>query len=299
MGAPGKIAKLALGTVQFGLPYGVSNTRGQVPQAEVDEILDLAAAAGVDLLDTAQAYGSSEAALGAYLRRKPASFRIVTKVKDAPGDKVPDSLRASLGRCAAGRFYGALMHSYDEHLAHSDRYAGLLEARRSGLAEKTGFSLYHPEQAEALLAAGTDFGLVQVPYSLLDRRFERVFPALKAAGVEIHVRSVFLQGLLLMPPGSLPAGLKRAEPKVAAIQLYAAKNGWTPAAVCAGFALANPLVDRVVIGVDGPAALRGNLAALAALPDGPLPGFDAGLGGLAETDEDLILPQNWNKQRNT
>lgn len=288
-----KIAKLALGTVQFGLTYGVSNTRGQVPQAEVDEILDIATSAGVDLLDTAQAYGSSEAALGAYLRRRPAAFKVVTKVKDVPGPQVPGSLRASLERTGAGRFYGVLMHSYEEHLANPDRYAGLAEARRSGLTLKTGFSLYRPEQAESLLAARTDFDLVQVPYSLLDRRFERVFPALKAAGVEIHVRSVFLQGLLLMSPEAIPAGLQRAVPKVAALHLYAEKNGLAPAAVCAGFALSNPLVDRVVMGVDGPTALRENLAALAAMPDGPLQGQQRELDCLAEADEALILPHNW------
>lgn len=295
MGPREKIARLALGTVQFGLPYGVSNTRGQVGRAEVAEILDAAGAAGVDLLDTAQAYGESEAALGSCLKTSPRKFAVVTKIKDVPAGMVRESLRASSDRTGVGRFYGVLMHTFDEHLAHPDRYRALLEAKRAGLAGKTGFSLYHPEQAERLLAGKAEFSLVQVPYSLLDRRFERVFPALKAAGAEIHVRSVFLQGLLLMRPAELPAGLSRVAPKVEAIQAYARANDWTPAAVCAGFALANPLVDRVVIGVDGPAALRENLRALAALPDGALPGLDAELGGLAETDENLLLPQNWKK----
>ncbi|MDD2806181.1 MAG: aldo/keto reductase [Elusimicrobiales bacterium] len=295
MGASEKIKKLALGTVQFGLAYGVSNTRGQVGQAEVLEILELARAAGVDLLDTAQAYGGSEAAIGAYLKAAPGSFRVVTKLKDVPGADATAALRASADRAGVGRFYGVLLHSYDEYLAQPGRYEGLLECRRSGLTQKTGFSLYHPEQAERLLAAKIDFDLVQVPYSLLDRRFERVFPALKAAGVEIHVRSVFLQGLLLMNAATIPEGLRRAAPKVEMIRAYAASRDWTAAAVCAGFALANPLVDRVVIGVDGLPALKDNLEGLASLPGGELPGLQAALGGLAETDENLILPQNWKK----
>lgn len=295
MGAPDKISKLALGTVQFGLAYGVSNMRGQVGQAEVLEILKLARAAGVDLLDTAQAYGGSEAAIGAYLKTAPGAFRVVTKLKDVPGADATAALRASADRAGVGRFYGTLLHSYDEHLAHLDRYEGLLECRRSGLTQKTGFSLYYPEQAERLLAAKTDFDLVQVPYSLLDRRFESVFAALKAAGVEIHVRSVFLQGLLLMNAATIPEGLRRVAPKVELIRAYAASRGWTAAAVCAGFALANPLVDRVVIGVDGLPALQDNLEGLGALPAGPLAGLEAALGNLAETDENLILPQNWAK----
>ncbi|HBE88812.1 MAG TPA: aldo/keto reductase [Elusimicrobia bacterium] len=293
MGSSEKIKKLALGTAQFGLDYGVSNKRGLVPAPEVLDILKLAAAAGVDMLDTAQAYGTSEAVIGGCLKACGARFKVVTKLKDVPAAGTEASLRGSLGRTTAAGFYGVLLHSYEEFAANPAGYAALLKARDLGLTGKTGFSLYHPEQAEALLAGKVDFNLVQVPYSLLDRRFESVFPELKAAGVEIHVRSVFLQGLLLMEPASIPAGLKRAAPKVEAIQRYARGKGWTPPAVCAGFALATPLVDRVVIGVDDLGALAANLDGLRALPEGTLPGLEASLGGLAETDEDLILPQNW------
>jgi len=279
--------------VQFGLAYGVSNTRGQVTRAEVGDILRLASEAGVNLLDTAQVYGGSEAAIGAWLKDAPDKFAVVTKVKDVEASGILASLRGSLDRTGAARFYGVLMHTFDEYLVHPGRYAGLIEARRAGSALKTGFSLYHPAQAERLLDEGTEFNLVQVPYSLLDRRFERVFPALKAAGVEIHVRSVFLQGLLLMNAASIPEGLRQAAPKVELIRAYAAAHGWTAGAVCAGFALSNPLVDRVVIGVEGLPALKDNLEGLGALPEGELPGLQAALGGLAETDENLILPQNW------
>lgn len=295
MAASEKIKKLALGTAQFGLDYGVSNKRGLVPQAEVFEILKLASFSGVDTLDTAQAYGASEAVIGGFIKASPQRFKVVTKLKDVPAAQTAAGLHGSLERTGAGRFYGVLLHSYDDFRADPAAYAALLQARDAGLTEKTGFSLYHPEQAERLLSEKADFSLVQVPYSLLDRRFARVFPALKQAGVEIHVRSVFLQGLLLMAPAALPDSLKRAAPKVEAIRAYAAANGWAPAAVCAGFALAEPLVDKVVIGVDGLGALKENLEGLAALPDGELPGLEAALGGLAETDENLILPQNWKK----
>ena len=77
--------KLGLGTVQFGMNYGMSNLRGRTPPAEVDHILRLAADNGVQVLDTAAVYGDSEVVLGKLLAPDH-DFRIVTKI---PGFKTP------------------------------------------------------------------------------------------------------------------------------------------------------------------------------------------------------------------
>jgi aryl-alcohol dehydrogenase-like predicted oxidoreductase len=287
--------RLALGTAQIGLDYGVSNRRGLVPRGEVAEILALAAAAGVDTLDTAQAYGSSEEAIGGALKAAGAKFRIVTKLKDVPAGGTEPAIAASLGRTGAGAFYGVLLHSFDEYEASPAKYDALLAAKRKGFTLKTGFSLYHPAQAEKLLAAGVSFDLVQVPYNLLDRRFARVFPALKRAGVEIHARSVFLQGALLMPPEELPPALAALRPKTERLRAWAAGKGLAPAAACLAFVLSAPEVDRAVIGVDSKASFAANLESLRSLAGGAAAGVAAELGGLEESDERLILPQNWIK----
>lgn len=293
MGTPKKVKKLVLGTAQFGLAYGVSNRRGLIPKAEVFEILKLAAESGIDTLDTAQAYGASEAVIGEFIKNSGTLFNVITKLKDVAGEDTEPGLRKSLKKTGIARFYGAMLHSYGEQPGERADYGALLKARDARLVLKTGFSLYHPEQVEKLLAEKVSFNLVQVPYSILDRRFERLFPVLKRAGVEVHVRSVFLQGLLLMNAASIPEGLRKVAPKVKLIRDYAAAHGWTAAAVCAGYALANPQVDRVVIGVDGLPAMKDNLDGLAALNGDELPGLLASLGGLAETNENILLPQNW------
>lgn len=296
MGAPEEIKKLALGTAQFGLDYGVSNRRGIVPKAEVFEILKLAAANGIDTLDTAQAYGTSEAVIGEFIKSSGLNFRVITKLKDVAGKDTQASLRGSLEKTGIGRFYGVMMHSYGEHEGEQADYGALLKARDAGLALKTGFTLYHPEQIEKLLAEKVSFDLVQVPYSVVDRRFERVFPALRGAGVEVHARSVFLQGLLLMAPAEIPENLSGIRSKVERLGKYAAEKGVSLAALCAGYALSEPGVDKVVMGVDSLKSFAGNLDGLKAFFAADRSGLRAGLAGFSETDEKLILPQNWNKQ---
>jgi aryl-alcohol dehydrogenase-like predicted oxidoreductase len=287
--------RIALGTAQFGLNYGVSNKRGLIPEGEVFEILDQAAAAGVDMLDTAQAYGGSEGVLGRYAARSGRRFKVVTKLKDVPAAETARSLAASLSKTGESSFYGVLLHSYEEYAAEPEKYGALLEAQGKGLALKTGFSLYYPEQAELLLSAGLPVGMVQVPYSVLDRRFERLFPAMKKAGVEIHVRSMFMQGALLMSPETLPGKLAALRPKVERLRACAGEWGLSLPALCAAFALGTPAVDRIVMGVDGLESFRQNLAGLGPLAGKAPDGLLAALDGLQETDENLILPQNWNK----
>lgn len=287
--------RIALGTAQFGLDYGVSNKRGMIPRSEVFEILKMALACGVDTLDTAQAYGSSEDALGSFLKTSAGRFKVVTKLKSVPAGDVKRSLAASLESTGAGSFYGVLLHSFEEYESSPGIYEPLLAAKEEGLTRKVGFSLYHPEQAEKLLEAKVPFGLVQVPYNLLDRRFERVFSRLQLAGVEIHVRSIFLQGALLMAPAELPRNLFALRPKVERLREYAARVKLPLSAICAAFVLSIPEVDKLVMGVEGVESFASNLAALNALPAGSMGAVRTGLADLEEMDEELILPQNWNK----
>lgn len=287
--------KIVLGTAQFGLDYGVSNRRGLIPKAEVFEILKLAAENGIDTLDTAQAYGTSEAVIGEFIKTSGLEFRVVTKLKDVEGEETAPSLRGSLARTGVSRFHGVMLHSYGEHKEEKADYGALLKARDAGLTLRTGFSLYHPEQVEKLLADKVSFDIVQVPYSIVDRRFERVFSALKKSGVEVHVRSVFLQGLLLMAPAEIPEKLAGIRPKVERLREYAREKGVTVPALCAGCALSEPGADKVVMGVDSLESFAENLEGLKVFFAKGLIGVKAALDGLSETDEKLILPQNWNK----
>jgi aryl-alcohol dehydrogenase-like predicted oxidoreductase len=137
------------------------------------------------------------------------------------------------------------------------------------------------------------FDLVQLPYSVFDRRFEPLFPSLKKAGIEVHVRSIFLQGLVFMGPANLPPGLLGIRPKLERLLGLVEETGLPVSALCLCFALSNAGIDRVVIGVDGLPDLENNLAASARLSE--IKTVYSELCSLSVDDEDLILPFNWKK----
>src|SRR5205085_51237 len=163
--------KLGLGTVQFGLDYGISNATGRPAEAEVQTILSGAAAAGVRILDTATAYGESEAVLGR-LTRPDDEFRIVTKIPRVTSiEAIADTFAQSLQRLQRSSVYGLLLHDADDLLsAHGDRvFAQLRKLQQEGRTQKIGVSTYTPEQVDSLLPR-YEFDLIQVPLNLFDQR---------------------------------------------------------------------------------------------------------------------------------
>ena len=209
------LARLGLGTVQFGLDYGVSNRGGRPPEREAAAILARAAVAGVGYIDTAPAYGDAEVSDRSLSSARPwpsASLRRAPALRDATidarhGRHVLDSLAASLDRLKVNAVHGYLVHQSDDlarpgwqHLVDA-----MHEARARGWTSRIGASVYNSDQLE-LVESRFQPQLVQLPLNVLDRRpiVSGMLARLKAAGVEIHARSVFLQGLLLMEPDELP-----------------------------------------------------------------------------------------------
>lgn len=208
--------KLGLGTVQFGLNYGISNKIGKIPQAEVAQILKKAREK-IDFLDTAFHYGESEAVLGSVLDRG-SSFKMITKTRQfkkgviarQDAEVLKSDFQNSLKLLKQESVYGLLMHRPDDLssdlLAENAEWLfdALLELKSSGRVKKIGISIYTPEQGARILER-FPVDLIQLPLNWLDQRFlENGFLArLKTRGIEIHARSVFLQGLLLMDPDTL------------------------------------------------------------------------------------------------
>ena len=191
--------RLALGTVQFGLDYGVTNHGGQVTIDEVRNILDYAKDNGIDTLDTASGYGNSEKILGEIGVN---NYQIITKTTSLKNgaDEVIKGFYQSLGNLNVGQVNGLLIHNIDDT---KDRkfdilFSKLNELKKEGLIKKIGFSTYIPKQVDFLLR-NFDFDLIQVPFNVFDTRLIEggQLQALKKKNVEIHARSVFLQGVLL------------------------------------------------------------------------------------------------------
>jgi len=286
------IERLALGTVQFGLPYGIANQTGQVSRDEVAAILEYAQLSGVDTLDTAMAYGESEKCLG---KAGIADWRVVSKLPVAEeccpdvSAWVRESVADSLGRLSISRLYGLLLHRSDEFLApHGDRlYRAMLTLKNTGIVEKIGVSVYEPDELEALCSR-FHFDLVQVPFNILDHRFATSgwFDRMKQAGTEIHVRSIFLQGLLLMDKDRRPAYFERWGQLWQLWEAWLDERGLTPLQACVGHALSYPEIDRVLVGVESLKQIKEILSG--AKVEGVVPPKS-----LTSNDGDLINPSHW------
>jgi aryl-alcohol dehydrogenase-like predicted oxidoreductase len=209
--------KLGLGTVQFGTDYGISNQSGKTTPTEVAKILEFAAANGISCLDTAPAYGNSETVLGEILTLDH-QFRIVTKTNKIAKSQITnddvqlalDMFGQSLDRLQQKSVYGLLVHHPNDLLNEGgDRLmAGLESLKERGLVEKIGVSVYNRMEIDRLLDKYS-IDLFQVPLNVFDQRLlsNGYLQSVKDMGIEIHVRSVFLQGILFMSENELPEHL--------------------------------------------------------------------------------------------
>jgi aryl-alcohol dehydrogenase-like predicted oxidoreductase len=282
--------RLCLGTAQFGLDYGIANRKGKVPENEVLDLLQHAHHAGVDMLDTASAYGTSEELIGRSALSTGKSFNIVSKLPPLKGQaEARGIVEHSLNRLGIKKIYGYLIHSFEDYNDHPDVWRMLTALRSEGVVGKIGFSLYHPQDLDRLLEQGVSFDLVQLPYSVFDRRFEKYLPFLKKSKIEVHARSVFLQGLAFMD--HLPAALKGAESALNALRQLSVGERVPVNAIALNFVLLNEHIDRVVIGVDSFGHLKQNLDDLKFLTQ--VKAFAARLGGVAIEDENILLPYRW------
>lgn len=269
-------ARFVLGTAQWGGPYGIANRDGPPDAGERARLLALAHAAGVRALDTARAYGESEARIGKALAVAGVRFAIGTKLApDAcpPGASAAEararterSLAESRAALGVARLDALLLHrAAHRRAAGGAAWAHLCAERRAGRIGRLGVSAASPAEAwEALTDPAVE--RVQVAASLLDQRLLRAgfFEAAAARGVEVHVRSAFLQGAALLPPDALPPALAPLRDPLARVRRFAATHDVPLPALLFGFVAAIPGVS-LVVGVERAAQLAEHLAAGAAI----------------------------------
>lgn len=285
-------ARLALGSVQFGLAYGIANRGGQVTRAEAGEIVGMARAAGVDTIDTAIGYGDSEACLGGI---GVADLRVITKLPGLPvglADVRPwveKEFTQALLRLQLTQVYGLLLHRPSDLLSpHGPALFDALTALKDQQkVVKIGVSIYAPSEL-ASLTARFDVDLVQAPFNLLDQRLNSTgwLDRLKEKGVEVHTRSAFLQGLLLMSRPDIPSKFERWSGLWDQWHQWLQTSNSTALHACLAFPLSFEQIDRVVIGADSAQQFRQILQVLAAPLSLELPELHC-------DSEDLINPAIW------
>lgn len=284
--------KLALGTVQFGQRYGIANQHGQVTLEEAKGIVELSRASGIDTLDTAIAYGISEKRLGEIGIQ---GWQVVSKLPAIPENCsgtfqwVTDTVNESLQRLKVESLYGLLLHCPKQLLEKdgTQLYRALQQLKYDCLVQKIGVSIYSPSELDALCSR-FQFDLIQAPFSIMDRRLidTNWMSRLANQGTELHVRSIFLQGLLLMKPSDRPQKFTRWAALWSRWDEWLEHTGLTPLQACLRYALSFPQISKVIVGVDSLPQLQEILMAA----EGPLPKIP---DDLTISDMNLVNPAQW------
>ena len=282
------INKLILGTVQFGLSYGINNTTGKVSCADASKILAEAKNNGISILDTSYAYGDSETVLGELLENDN-HFKIVSKLPRTT-ENPKFIFEETTKRLKKSKLYGYLIHHFDFFKENPIIWEDIKALQKDEFVKKIGFSLYHPSELEYLFLQNIDFDIVQIPYNILDRAFEPYFKELKHRKIEIHTRSVFLQGLFFKPVNELPEKLKPLTSYLVAISEFCKKQNITIEELSLNGVIHNPDIDGVLVGVDNMVQLQKNIQSILTEIPANISDF---IDTLNVTEKELLNPVNW------
>ena len=284
--------KLAIGTAQLGSAYGVANTSGILPEKEMKKIFDRATLEGIDTIDTARSYGESEIILG---NSCVDNFKVITKLPTVPDNClniekwVDNFIERSLMSLKLKKIYGILLHNPNQLLSESGKvlFRALESYKKNGVISKIGISIYSPSQLDLILPKFS-IDIVQAPFNIVDRRILNSgwLEKLSKKNIETHIRSVFLQGLLLMQYEKIPNQFSNWNRVWLKWKNWLLDNEISPVHACISFVDSFQEVDKIIVGFDSFAHFEQIIVASKKLPINNIINIEL-------EDELLINPSNW------
>jgi len=244
--------RIVLGGAQLGLPYGILNGGETLSREEVARILDTAVGHGIDSIDTAIAYGQSESVIGETAQNR---FNIISKLPPLPlevsnvSEWVHMQVDASLARLKCKSLDALLLHRPQDLVEQhgAELYAAINSLKIKKIIQRFGISIYAPDELADIIGK-FDIDVVQAPLNVFDRRILGVIDQLTARNIEVHVRSVFLQGVLIASPIDRPQRFQPWSEHFALFDEWVHSSGMSAMACCLGFALQQPGIAKLVIG---------------------------------------------------
>ncbi len=282
---------ILLGTVQFGLDYGINNHFGKPSESRVFEILDTAWKNGIHTLDTADAYGNAMNLISDYHRFSGNIFKINTKIKNVDFIGINDKIKSDLLSLQCPKFNALFFHSYNEYKESNHNLIKLLKVKEEGLINSIGVSIYTNEELLEVIN-DSKIDIIQLPYNLLDNDFQRgvLLKIAKEKGKIIQVRSVFLQGLFFMESKQVPEKLAKLKPWLAKIEKLAELINTSKESLCFLYPNAQTYIDEIILGVDSKEQLLRNIESLNFfLPEGVKNEIDQ----ISVSPSSILYPPNW------
>ena len=285
------VSKLGLAAAQFGLDGMGASPRARSPQIETRDILNIAARAQLSVLDVSGVYGGAETILGDLMPR-PVPFRVTLSAvrADRGPDFVENEARASLRRLGVERADAIIVSSPSELFGPHGAalWERLARMKDQGLFAKIGVAA-HASDDPVGVARRFKPDILQAPASLLDQRLlaDGSLSRIAGMGIEVQLRSIFLNGLLFLPPDRVPAQLKGASGRLSRVRRMIAEGRSDPLQAALGFALSRPEASAVLVG----ATTAAELSAVVAAASSPPPDLD--WDDMAIDDPVALDPRRW------
>lgn len=280
-----------LGTAQFGLDYGINNNYGQVSLEEVNKILTLANKFGINILDTAFSYGDAMDRIGNFHKSSNFCFKINTKFILDSDISVSNQLKNSIERLGVSKIDTYFFHSYSDFINNPNIVNELIEIRNSGHFNKIGVSIYENDEMERCIY-DEHIDVIQLPFNLLDNNNQRgnLILLAKKYKKEVHVRSVFLQGLFFLDVKHLPLKLIPLTPYILELQRIAKLVGINISDLALAYVKNQKGIDSIIIGVDSANQLEKNFFSSNYELDENIKDL---INKILVKETELLNPRNW------
>ncbi len=282
--------KLILGTVQFGLNYGINNVTGKLSANDIFHILDYAFDNGIDSLDTAEVYGDANETIGSYHNNRQHRFKINNKFRYQPGINLPDIIKSSLLNLNINQFEVLSFHAFSDYSNYPEVIHELKEFKSRGLIKKIGISIYTNDEFAKVIGDKL-IDVIQLPYNVLDNENLRgsLIKKAKENFKEIHVRSVFLQGLIFADEDSLKQNLSPIKYYIGRIKDLCKNQSIDLQSLALSYVAFNESIDKILIGVDNQDQLDINLRSF----KNNKSAFDFINQNILVIETELLNPVNW------
>ena len=251
-----KINKIVLGTVQFGQDYGISNNKGKTKFEDVKKILEFAGFNNIKTLDTANVYGDAENLLGKIGIEK---FNVVSKFKFQKKESIEEKFIETINKLKIKNLYAYLSHDSNEIINDPQIWTVLTDIKKQKKIKKIGFSFNSVSEFKKIYELGIKPDIIQIPFNLLDNRFKKIAKYCSKNKIEVHSRSVFLQGLFFLETYKLPNELKKMKKYLNELILICKNNNCSINQLALNYVLSKKYIDKVIIGVENVNQFRENI----------------------------------------